>query len=131
MAITRKRLLEYLLGDNIQMTYKSDDTGSGLENIPNFGYVYVYSKLSKASKKRVDELAKTLAGEVKALDENTTPEVYYDNTYYFFKDRLVIMYILGQVKLLKSDRKKLANILIDLRKVLNSDLLERIQNYKE
>lgn len=131
MTITRKRLLEYLTGDNIQMTYKSDNSGSGLENIPHFGYVYVYSKLSKASKKRVDELAKTLADEVKALDENTTPSVYYENTYYLFKERLVIEYILEQVKLIKADKKKLANIVLGLQKALNSDLLERIQNYKD
>ena len=131
MTITRKRLLEYLKGDNIQMTYKSNNSGPGLKNILHFGYVYVYSKLSKASKKRVDELAKTLVDEIKTLDENTTPAMYYENTYYLFKERLVVEYVLEQVKLLKSDRKKLANIVLDLRKVLNSDLLERIQNYKD
>ena len=131
MTITRKKLLEYLAGDNIQVTYKSNNSGSGLENVPYFGYVYIYSKLSKASKKRIDKLAKTLVDEIKALDENTTPTMYYENAYYLFKDRLVIMYILGQVKLLKSDLQKLADIVLDLRKVLNSDLLERIQNYKE
>lgn len=131
MAITRKRLLEYLSGNNIQMTYKSSNSGSGLENILHFGYVYVYSKLGKASKKRVDELAKTLVDEIKALDENTTPTMYYENTYYLFKERLGIEYILEQVRLMKSDRKKLANIVLSLQKVLNSDLLDRIQSYKD
>ena len=57
--------------------------------------------------------------------------MYYDNVYYFFKTRLDNEYILEQVKLMKADRNKLANIVLDLQKVLGSDLLERIQTYKE
>ena len=131
MTMTREKLLEYLSGDNIQMTYKSFNSGAGLSSITNFGYVYVYSVLGKTAQKRIDKLAKILVEEIKELDENTTPSVYYDNVYYFFKARLDNEYILEQVKLMKSDRKKLASIVLGLQKVLGSDLLERIQTYKE
>ena len=130
--MTRERLLEYLAGDNIQMTYKSDSSGSGsgLSNILHFGYVYVYSKLGTAGKKRIDELAQALVKEIEELDENTTPAVYYENTYYLFRERLDNEYILEQVRIMKSDRKKLAGIVLNLQKVLDSDLLERIQKYE-
>ena len=131
MTITREQLIEYLSGDNIQMTYKSSDSGAGLSNIANFGYVYVYSVLGKTAQKRIDELAKTLVKETEALDENTTPAVYYENVYYLFKARLDNEYILEQLRLMKSDRKKLASIVLGLQKVLDSDLLEQIQKYEE
>ena len=131
MTITREQLIEYLSGDNIQMTYKSSNSGAGLSNIANFGYVYAYSVLGKTAQKRIDELAKTLIKETGALDENTTPAVYYENTYYLFKERLDNEYILEQVRLMKSDRKKLAGIVLGLQKVLESDLLEQIQKYEE
>ena len=131
MALTREQLIEYLSGDNIQMTYKSSNSGAGLSNIANFGYVYVYSVLGKTARNRIDELAKTLVKETEALDENTTPEVYYENVYYLFKTRLDNEYILEQVRLMKADRKKLAGIVLGLQKVLDSDLLERIQKYEE
>ena len=60
MTMTREKLLEYLSGDNIQMTYKSSNSGAGLSSIANFGYVYVYSVLSKSAQKRIDKLAKYL-----------------------------------------------------------------------
>ena len=123
MTITRERLLEYLSSDDIKMTYKSSGSGAGLSNMLHFGYVYVYSALGKTAQNRIDELAK-------ALDENTTPAVYYENTYYLFKERLDNEYILEQVRIMKSDRKKLAGIVLNLQKVLNSDLLERIQKYE-
>ena len=66
-----------------------------------------------------------------ALDENTTPAVYYENVYYLFKARLDNEYILEQLRLMKADRKKLASIVLGLQKVLDSDLLERIQKYEE
>lgn len=131
MTITREQLIEYLSGDNIQMTYKSSDSGAGLSNIANFGYVYAYSALGKTAQYRIDELAKTLVKETKALDENTTPAVYYENAYYLFKARLDNEYILEQLRLVKSDRKKLAGIVLGLQKVLDSDLLEQIQKYEE
>lgn len=131
MTITREQLIEYLSGDNIQMTYKSSNSGAGLSNIANFGYVYVYSALGKTAQNRIDELAKTLVKEIEALDENTTPAVYYENTYYLFKARLDNEYILEQLRLVKSDRKKLAGIVLGLQKVLDSDLLEQIQKYEE
>ena len=131
MTITREQLIEYLSGDNIQMTYKSSDSGAGLSNIANFGYVYVYSVLGKTAQYRIDELAKALVKEIKELDENTTPAVYYENVYYLFKARLDNEYILEQLRLMKSDRKKLASIVLGLQKVLDSDLLEQIQKYEE
>ena len=131
MTMTRENLLEYLSGDNIQMTYKSSNSGAGLSSLANFGYVYVYSVLGKTAQKRIDKLAKILVEEIEELDEKTTPSVYYDNVYYFFKTRLDNEYILEQVKLMKADRKKLASIVLGLQKVLGSDLLERIQTYKE
>ena len=131
MTITREQLIEYLSGDNIQMTYKSSDSGAGLSNIANFGYVYVYSVLGKTAQYRIDELAKALVKEIKALDENTTPAVYYENVYYLFKARLDNEYILEQLRLMKADRKKLASIVLGLQKVLDSDLLEQIQKYEE
>ena len=131
MTITREQLIEYLSGDNIQMTYKSSGSGAGLSNIANFGYVYVYSVLGKTAQNRIDELAKTLVKETEALDENTTPAVYYENVYYLFKARLDNEYILEQLRLMKSDRKKLASIVLGLQKVLDSDLLEQIQKYEE
>ena len=131
MTITREQLIEYLSGDNIQMTYKSSNSGAGLSNIANFGYVYVYSVLGKTAQNRIDELAKALVKEIESLDENTTPEVYYDNTYYLFKELLDNEYILEQVRLMKADRKKLAGIVLGLQKVLDSDLLERIQKYED
>ena len=131
MTITREQLIEYLSGDNIQMTYKSSNSGAGLSDILYFGYIYVYSALGKTAQNRIDELAKALVKEVEDLDENTTPAVYYDNTYYLFRERLDNEYILEQVKLMKSDRKKLAGIVLNLQKVLNSDLFERIQKYEE
>ena len=131
MTITREQLIEYLSGDNIQMTYKSSNSGAGLSNIANFGYVYVYSVLGKTAQNRIDELAKTLVKETKALDENTTPAVYYENAYYLFKARLDNEYLLEQLRLVKSDRKKLAGIVLNLQKVLDSDLLEQIQKYEE
>ena len=130
MTITREQLIEYLSGDNVQMTYKSSNSGAGLSSIANFGYVYVYSVLSKSAQKRIDKLAKILVEEIEELDENTTPSVYYDNVYYFFKTRLDNEYILEQVRIMKSDRKKLAGIVLNLQKVLNSDLFERIQKYE-
>lgn len=129
--MTRERLLEYLSGDNIQMTYKSDNSGSGLSNILHFGYVYVYSELGKTAQNRIDDLAKALVKEIEELDESATPAVYYENTFYLFKERLENEYILEQVRLMKADRKKLAGIVLNLQKVLNSDLLERIQKYEE
>ena len=131
MTITREQLIEYLSGDNIQMTYKSSNSGAGLSNIANFGYVYVYSVLGKTAQYRIDELAKALVKEIKALDENTTPAVYYENVYYLFKARLDNEYILEQLRLMKADRKKLASIVLGLQKVLDSDLLEQIQKYEE
>ena len=131
MTITREQLIEYLSGDNIQMTYKSSDSGAGLSNIANVGYVYVYSVLGKTAQYRIDELAKALVKETEALDENTTPAVYYENVYYLFKARLDNEYILEQLRLMKSDRKKLASIVLGLQKVLDSDLLEQIQKYEE
>ena len=131
MTITREQLIGYLSGDNIQMTYKSSDSGAGLSNIANFGYVYVYSVLGKTAQYRIDELAKALVKEIKALDENTTPAVYYENVYYLFKARLDNEYILEQLRLMKADRKKLASIVLGLQKVLDSDLLEQIQKYEE
>ena len=131
MTITREQLIEYLSGDNIQMTYKSSNSGAGLSNIANFGYVYVYSVLGKTAQYRIDELAKALVKETEALDENTTPAVYYENVYYLFKARLDNEYILEQLRLMKADRKKLASIVLGLQKVLDSDLLEQIQKYKE
>ena len=131
MTITREQLIEYLSGDNIQMTYKSSNSGAGLSNIANFGYVYVYSVLGKTAQYRIDELAKALVKEIKELDENTTPAVYYENVYYLFKARLDNEYILEQLRLMKSDRKKLASIVLGLQKVLDSDLLEQIQKYEE
>lgn len=131
MEITRAKLIEYLSGDNIQMTYKSSDSGAGLSSLPSFGYIYPYSALSKSAKKRVDELANTFVKEIEALDENTTPKVYYENTYFFFKERLEFEYVLEQVKQMKSDNKKLASIVVGLQKVLDSDMLQRIQDYKE
>ena len=131
MTITREQLIEYLSGDNIQMTYKSSDSGAGLSNIANFGYVYVYSVLGKTAQNRIDELAKALVKETEALDENTTPAVYYENVYYLFKARLDNEYILEKLRLMKSDRKKLASIILGLQKVLDSDLLEQIQKYEE
>ena len=131
MTITREQLIEYLSGDNIQMTYKSSNSGAGLSNIANFGYVYAYSVLGKTAQNRIDELAKTLVKETEALDENTTPAVYYENVYYLFKARLDNEYILEQLRLMKSDRKKLASIVLGLQKVLDSDLLEQIQKYEE
>ena len=131
MTITREQLIEYLSGDNIQMTYKSSNSGAGLSNIANFGYVYAYSVLGKTAQYRIDELAKALVKEIKALDENTTPAVYYENVYYLFKARLDNEYILEQLRLMKSDRKKLASIVLGLQKVLDSDLLEQIQKYEE
>ena len=80
MTITREQLIEYLSSDDIKMTYKSSDSGAGLSNIANFGYVYAYSVLGKTAQNRIDELAKTLIKEIEELDENTTPAVYYDNT---------------------------------------------------
>ena len=131
MTMTREKLLEYLSGDNIQMTYKSSDSGAGLSNIANFGYVYVYSVLGKTAQNRIDELAKALVKETEELDENTTPAVYYENVYYLFKARLDNEYILEQLRLMKADRKKLASIILGLQKVLDSDLLEQIQKYEE
>ena len=131
MTLTREQLIEYLSGDDIQMTYKSSNSGAGLSNILHFGYVYVYSALGKTAQNRIDELAKALVKEIEALDENTTPAVYYDNTYYLFKERLDNEYILEQVRIMKSDRKKLAGIVLNLQKVLDSDLFERIQKYEE
>ena len=131
MTITREQLIEYLSGDNIQMTYKSSNSGAGLSNIANFGYVYAYSVLGKTAQYRIDKLAKALVKEIKALDENTTPAVYYENVYYLFKARLDNEYILEQLRLMKSDRKKLASIVLGLQKVLDSDLLEQIQKYEE
>ena len=131
MTMTREKLLEYLSGDNVQMTYKSYNSGAGLSSLANFGYVYVYSVLGKTAQKRIDKLAKILVEEIEELDENTTPSVYYDNVYCFFKTRLDNEYILEQVRIMKSDRKKLAGIVLNLQKVLNSDLFERIQKYEE
>ena len=131
MTITREQLIEYLSGDDIQMTYKSSNSGAGLSNILHYGYVYVYSALGKTAQKRIDELAKTLVKETEALDENTTPAVYYENVYYLFKARLDNEYILEQVRLMKADRKKLAGIVLGLQKVLDSGLLEQIQKYEE
>lgn len=131
MTITREQLIEYLSSDNIQMTYKSSNSGAGLSDMLHFGYVYVYSALGKTAQKRIDELAKTLVKEIEDLDENTTPAVYYDNTFYLFRERLENEYILEQVRLMKSDRKTLAGIVLNLQKVLNSDLLERIQKYED
>ena len=131
MAITRELLLDYLSSEETWKTYKSDDSGAGIESIPNFGYVYVYSQLGKASKKRIDDLAKLLVDETKALDENTVPDTYYENTLYLFKERLINEYVLEQVKKLKSDRKKLATIVTGLKDVINSDLLDSIQDYTE
>ena len=131
MTITRERLLEYLSSDDIKMTYKSSGSGAGLSNMLHFGYVYVYSVLGKTAQNRIDELAKTLVKEIEALDENTTPAVYYENVYYLFKERLDNEYILEQVRRMKSDRKKLASIVLGLQKVLDSDLLERIQKYED
>ena len=131
MTITREQLIEYLSGDNIQMTYKSSNSGAGLSNIANFGYVYVYSVLGKTAQNRIDELAKALVKEIEELDENTTPAVYYENVYYLFKARLDNEYILEQLRLMKADRKKLASIVLGLQKVLGSDLLEQIQKYEE
>lgn len=131
MTITRELLLEFLASDNERLTYKSHDTGSGLGCIQHFGYVYMYSTLGKTSKKRIDKLAKTLVEEIKALDKNTTPNAYYENTYHLFKERLVNEYVLEQVKHIKADRNKLANIVLSLKTMLNSDLIERIQDYKE
>ena len=130
MTITRERLLEYLSSDDIKMTYKSSGSGAGLSNMLHFGYVYVYSALSKTAQNRIDELAKALVKETEALDENTTPAVYYENVYYLFKARLDNEYILEQVRIMKSDRKKLVGIVLNLQKVLNSDLFERIQKYE-
>ena len=131
MTITRERLLEYLSSDDIKMTYKSSGSGAGLSNMLHFGYVYVYSALGKTAQNRIDELAKALVKEIEELDENTTPAVYYDNTFYLFRERLDNEYILEQVRIMKSDRKKLAGIVLNLQKVLNSDLFERIQKYEE
>lgn len=131
MTLSREQLLEYLSSDNIQMTYKSSNSGAGLSNILHFGYVYVYSALGKTAQNRIDELAKAFVKEIEELDEDTTPEVYYENTFYLFKGRLDNEYILEQVRLMKSDRKKLASIVLNLQKVLNSDLLERIQKYED
>ena len=131
MTITREQLIEYLSGDNIQMTYKSSNSGAGLSDILYFGYVYVNSVLGKTAQNRIDELAKALVKETEALDENTTPAVYYENVYYLFKARLDNEYILEQVRLMKADRKKLAGIVLGLQKVLDSDLLEQIQKYEE
>ena len=131
MTITRERLLEYLSSDDIKMTYKSSGSGAGLSNILHYGYVYVYSALGKTAQNRIDELAKALVKEIEDLDENTTPAVYYENVYYLFKARLDNEYILEQVRIMKSDRKKLAGIVLNLQKVLNSDLFERIQKYEE
>ena len=131
MKITRERLLEYLSSDDIKMTYKSSGSGAGLSDILYFGYVYVYSVLGKTAQNRIDELAKALVKETEALDENTTPAVYYENVYYLFKARLDNEYILEQLRLMKSDRKKLASIVLGLQKVLDSDLLEQIQKYEE
>ena len=131
MTMTREKLLEYLSGDNIQMTYKSSNSGAGLSSIAYFGYVYVYSALGKSAQKRIDKLSKILVEEIKEFEEKNIPSVYYDNVYYFFKTRLDNEYILEQVKLMKSDRKKLASIVLSLQKALDSDLLERIRKYKE
>ena len=131
MTITRERLLEYLSSDDIKMTYKSSESGAGLSNMLHFGYVYVYSALGKTAQNRIDELAKALVKEVEELDEKTTPAVYYENTFYLFKERLDNEYILEYVRLMKSDRKKLAGIVLGLQKVLDSDLLERIQKYED
>ena len=131
MTITRECLLEYLAGEDERKTYKSTDSGAGLSSILHLGYVYTYSALGKSAKKRIDDLANTLVKEIKSLDENTTPNEYYENTYYMFKNRLDTEYILEQVKLMKSDNKKLANIVVGLQKVLDSDMLQRIQDYKE
>ena len=130
MTITREQLLEYLSSDDIKMTYKSSGSGAGLSNMLHYGYVYVYSALGKTAQNRIDELAKALVKETEALDENTTPAVYYENVYYLFKARLDNEYILEQVRIMKSDRKKLAGIVLNLQKVLNSDLFERIQKYE-
>ena len=62
---------------------------------------------------------------------HATPAMYYDSTYYLFRERLDNEYILEQVRLMKSGRKKLAGIVLNLQKVLNSDLFERIQKYEE
>ncbi len=128
--MTRERLLEYLSSDNIKMTYKSSGSGAGLSNILHFGYVYVYSALGKTAQNRIDDLAKALVKEIEDLDENTTPAVYYENTFFLFRERLDNEYILEQVKLMKEDRKKLGDIVLGLQKVLDSDLLERIQKYE-
>ena len=131
MTITRERLLEYLSSDDIKLTYKSSGSGAGLSNMLYLGYVYPYAALGKTAQNRIDELAKALVKEIKALDENTTPAVYYENVYYLFKARLDNEYILEQLRLMKSDRKKLASIVLGLQKVLDSDLLEQIQKYEE
>lgn len=130
MTITRKLLLEYLTSKDKRLTYKSPDSGQGLEYIPTCGYVYIYSTLGNTSKRKIDKLAKVLADEIKTLDKNVVPDVYYENMCFLFKERLINEYLLEQVKLLESDNKKLASIVANLKKVLNSDLLERIQNYK-
>ena len=67
MTITREQLIEYLSGDNIQMTYKSSNSSSGLSSLANFGYVYVYSVLGKTAQKRIDKLAKILVEEIEEL----------------------------------------------------------------
>lgn len=131
MAITRECLLEYLAGEDEKYTYKTAKSGAGLSNLPSFGYVYPYAALSKSAKKRVNELAAEFVKEVKSLDEKTTPNEYYENTYFFFKERLEFEYVLEQVKLLKSDNKKLASIVVGLQKVLDSDMLTRIKDYAE
>lgn len=131
MTITREYLLEFLASNDKLKTYKSTESGAGLSSLPSFGYVYPYAALRKSAKTRVDDLAETLVNEIKALDENTTPKEYYENTYYLFKNRLDTEYILEQVKLIKSDNKKLASIVVGLQKVLDSDMLTRIQDYAE
>ena len=131
MTITREYLLEFLAGDDKLKTYKSTESGAGLSSLPSFGYVYPYAALGKSAKKRVDELADAFVKEVKSLDEKTTPNEYYENTYFFFKERLEFEYVLEQVKLMKSDNKKLASIVVGLQKVLDSDMLTRIKDYAE
>lgn len=131
MTITRECLLEYLAGEDERHTYKTAESGAGLSSLPSFGYVYPYAALSKSAKKRVNELAAEFVKEVKSLDEKTTPSEYYENTYFFFKERLEFEYVLEQVKLIKSDNKKLASIVVGLQKVLDSDMLTRIQDYAE
>lgn len=129
--MTRERLLEYLSSDDIKLTYKSSGSGAGLSNMLYLGYVYPYAALGKTAQNRIDDLAKALVKEIEDLDENTTPAVYYENTFYLFRERLDNEYILEQVRLMKSDRKKLASIVLGLQKVLDSDLLEQIQKYEE